>query len=160
MSFFYYISSKNYINTNLKLFNSKKIGFLYIIIVIYLIISPYILLNISKYFIIILEITFITVFKSLYIKNHLRIVRDSCLFYLYTGVLNQFINEKYYINNNIKFLKLSFPYYCKVIQQLNHNEKRLYCLFYIICYQSIEYIHKLLILNLICLLYTSDAADD
>ncbi len=146
MNIFQYISSKHYIITNIKIFNSKKIYTIYFFVVIYLITLPYISLTVSQVLIIFLEIIFAIILKNHLFSSSLNTIKNSLIVYLYTILLN--IYE--YKNYQIKLFKINILYYCKIINILNFSTIKYQT--YYLTYYSVDYINKIFTLSLIYLL--------
>lgn len=151
MNLFYYISSRNHINFNLNTFYNRKINIIYFFTTFYLILCPYISLEISQLLFIFFEAIFIFYFKGIFCNYTVNIIGNGINIYLYLHLLNQYSDEQYYVKNNIKVFKISLMYCWQIVPILYNNIIYFNLSFFFIYYNSIKYIYKFIILNIIYL---------
>nr|YP_010850813.1 hypothetical protein QQP85_pgp116 [Lophurella mutabilis]WGH13553.1 hypothetical protein [Lophurella mutabilis] len=149
-----YFFSINYIKLKIKIFYTKYVYLITLLIFIFLMILPYISTNILIILIVFIKLVFIGLFQNLYINKLFRVKKSIFRFFLYIIIMNYFINE-----NNCNRIAISYiPFiYHLNIKSLMFNKKIIYRLyFYCIYYQIPKYLKQIITINTIYLILLND----
>nr|YP_010850417.1 hypothetical protein QQP83_pgp116 [Lophurella caespitosa]WGH13157.1 hypothetical protein [Lophurella caespitosa] len=147
MNLLRYFFSINYIKLKIKIFYNKYLYLITLLIFILLMVLPYISTNILIILIVFIKLIFIVLFQNLYINKLFRIFKSIFHFFLYTIIMNYFIDNNNF--NQIAISNISFIYYLN-IKLLMFNKKFIYKLyFYYIYYQIPKYLKQIFTINAI-----------
>nr|YP_009397631.1 hypothetical protein [Dipterosiphonia australica]ARW66817.1 hypothetical protein [Dipterosiphonia australica] len=158
MYFLQDISSNNYIKMTTKVLRKQYSNITILFLTIFFVALPHISLKILVILLLTIELSYLLIFKSFYLKKTFKVIVKGLFFSIYTIILNHSIDEEY-LHSNILLSNILCIYYLKLV--IFFYQQKCICNLYFYCalYKIPQYLKKIAILhtiNTLCLFKVSN----